>query len=189
MSCVQQFRSFSKLLRHDIKEGKTKYVENVVQKANEVKGSDIYRELKRLRVGASFRKKAIQTLPQLCNEQGEEAGDAYERDSIWSRHCAKMEAGVRTTTKRLLMRSRRNATYRWNASDEHRRHLHEVPTLQELEGCFRRVRMNKAPGADRLRSDLCHLASTEMARKFHPLLTKMFWRREEPIQMKGGILV
>lgn len=187
--CLGAFRHLSKRLREGIKEDKAIYIETLVSEANNAKSTDIYKKLKQLRVGASFRKKAVQALPQLRDEQGEMAGDAFERDAIWSRHCARMEAGVRTTTHRLLLRARRKAVDRWDEGDYLDRHLQEAPTLQELEGCFRRVKMHKAPGADSLRSDLCHLAPTEMAKQCFSLLLKVFWKREEPVQMKGGVLI
>lgn len=113
------FRHLSRQLRMAIQKDKALYIEKVTTDANCATGANIYKELKKLRVGSSFRKKAIQTLPQLCDEEGNVAGDAHARDAIWSRHCARMEAGVRTTTKRLLLRARRNAAGRWNESAQH----------------------------------------------------------------------
>ena len=186
---VWAFRRLSRQLRVAIQKDKAKFIDKVTTEANCATGSNIYKELKKLRVGSSFRKKAIQTIPQLRDEEGKVAGDAAARDQIWSRYCARMEAGVKTTTQRMLLRARKAARARWESSAQQTKHLNSVPTLQELEGCFRRVKMHKAPGADRLRSDLCHLAATEMAAKFFPLMLKMFWRVEEPIQMKGGLLI
>ena len=64
-----------------------------------------------------------------------------------------------------------------------------VPSLNTLEGAFRHVKMHKTGGADHFRSDLCHLAAPELAKKFHPTLVKMCIQKEEPLHMKGGILI
>lgn len=69
------------------------------------------------------------------------------------------------------------------------RTLTEVPTLLALERSFRRIRKAKAPGHDGLRSDLCCLAPVEMSKLYFPVLAKMFFQINEPIQSKGGVMI
>lgn len=99
-----------------------------------------------------------------------------------------MEAGVATNTKRLVKRiqNRTDRTFELISEDQK---LVNAPTLVELEGCFRRIKPRKAAGADGIKSDICSLAPTQLARKFHPVLMKLFLRGEEPAQMKGGLIV
>ena len=147
-----------------------------------------FKALRPLRIGSALRKKGMRALPYLLGPDGKVAEDEDARDRIWSDHCAVMEAGVATTTQRLLKRVQKRTDHNFFQLPDTLR-LEDVPTLVELEGCFRRIKPRKAAGADGFKSDLCRLASSQLARRFHPVLAKMYLRGEEPVQLKGGLLV
>lgn len=100
--------------------------------------------------------------------------------------CARMEAGVFTTSGRLLQRARRDSHQRAKAMGAW--DLNALPSLGQLESAFRRVKKQKSAGNDDLRSDLCSLASASLAKNY-PLLVKIFAQAAEPYQMKGGTLI
>ena len=158
----------------------------MVSNANRASGSDIYRALKPLRIGGKARRYGIPPLPGF-EDNGEPTHDARHSDSVWLRHCSKMEAGVPTCTRRLLQRARRGSIKRQTVLGE--RSLEQVPDLLQLEGAFRRIKKGKAAGTDELRSDICSIAPGALAAKFHSLLQKMYLQLAEPLQCKGGILI
>ena len=179
-------RETSTRLRQSIKQDKADFISAVVRKANQGGMVDLYRELRPLRIGGVQRRRGFPTMPGFQWE-GEMANTAEESEAFWLRHCSNLEAGVQTNTVRLLQRARKHAFCR--QSQEASMELSRIPSLTTLEGAFRHVKMRKSGGADYFRSDLCHLAATELAKKFHPILLKMCVQKEEPIQMKGGILI
>ena len=183
------FRAIARKLRISLGVDKALFLESVVKEAGKYKGADIFRALRPLRIGSALRKRGIRTLPYLINKEGTVAIDEEARDQMWNDHCATMEAGVATSTHRLLQRTRRRTTQAFQTMEQSDLHLDNVHTLVELEGCFRRVKPRKAAGADGFRSDVCAIAAAQLARKFHPVLTKMYLRGEEPLQMKGGLLI
>ena len=185
--CRLHFQVASKLVRKCSADDKAAYVAAIGDEAAVQSNTDIFRSLRKLRVGSSFRKRAITPLPQLNGKDGDAASTWEERDDIWLRHCATMEAGVPTTSQRLIARIQEKSFIR--AASNPQRSIEEVPTLGELEQAFRRIRPRKAPGADCLRSDLCHLAPAALARAYFPLLFKVTLNYNEPLQMKGGVLV
>ncbi len=186
LMCKNFFRVTSTELRKSIKQDKADFVSEVIQRANQGRMNDLYRELRPLRIGGVQRRRGFPTLPGFQWE-GEMANTAEESEAFWLRHCSTLEAGVQTNTLRLLQRSRKNAFNRSNREES--MDLCQIPSLASLEGAFRHVKMRKSGGADHFRSDLCHLAASELAKKFHPVLLKMCVQKEEPLQMKGGILI
>ena len=185
--CLCGFKQQSVTVRKSSANDKALYVASIGDEVAAQSNSDIFRSLRKLRVGSCFRKKAITPLPQLQGCHGDSAGTWEERDDIWLHHCAKMEAGVMTTSHHLISRIQEKSLNR--ASMNPARHIDELPSLTELEQAFRRIRTKKAPGADCLRSDLCSLAPTSLAKAYFPLLSKVLLNYNEPLQMKGGVLV
>lgn len=182
---LHSFRGTSKEIRRLVKQDKANFIDQVVSEANGVQGSDIYKALKPLRIGGLQRRKGIPPLPGFQGPEG--IVDEEQTDDVWLRHCARMEAGVYTTSGRLVQRTRRDAYQR--AKSIGAWDLNALPDLGQLESAFRRVKKQKAPGNDDLRSDLCSLASASLARKYYPLLVKIFAQAAEPYQMKGGTLI
>ena len=180
------FRRSAKELRQSLMQDKTKYIESVVENANKSNMNDLYAQLRPLRIGGAMAKRGLPPLPGF-KRPGEDIADPQGSDQIWMEHCAVLEAGVATTTRRLLQRARKHANHR--LPDGAHLHVDTLPTLSMLEGAFRHVKPRKAGGADDLKSDVCELAAPELATKFYPLLVKIYAQTTEPIQMKGGVLI
>lgn len=183
---VSGFRQVSKQLKAAIKNDKAHFIDQGVGEANGRRGADLYQALKPLRIGGKSRKMGIPPLPGFSAD-GVQPVDPDKSTDLWTQHCANMEAGVLTSTSRLLQRARRGSLER--AAMVGDMDIHVVPSLLELEGAFRRVKKHKAGGVDDFKSDLCSLASGPLARKYHSLLQKIVCQVSEPVQMKGGLLI
>ena len=184
---LAKFRKEAKLVRAGTKADKARFIEMTVDKAQSSQGVDIFKELAPLRIGGKFRKRGPNTLPGFC-VNGEQAMDHIHNEHLWLRHCANMEAGVPTSTSKLLQRARKGAIARLERLEEHFK-LEESPTLVQLEGAFRHIAKGKAGGADGFLSNVCYAAPRELAQKYFPVMMKMMSMIEEPLPMKGGILV
>ena len=184
---LSHFRDKAKELRSSLARDKAGYIDKIVVSAGNCKGADIFRALRPLRIGSAIRKRGIKTLPYLVGADGVAAIDEEARDKMWTDHCAAMEAGHITTTADLLARTRKRTATLFGTCKETLK-IEQVPTIVELESCFRRIKARKAAGVDGFRSDICAIAAPQLAKKYHPLLAKLFLRCEEPIQMKGGLI-
>ena len=153
---VSGFRQVSKQLKAAIKNDKAHFIDQVVGEANGHRGADLYQSLKPLRIGGKSRKMGIPPLPGFSAD-GVQPVDPERSTDLWTLHCANMEAGVLTSTSRLLESARRGSLER--AAMVGDMDIHVVPSLLELEGAFRRVKKRKAGGVEDFKSDLCSLAS------------------------------
>lgn len=185
---LSHFRLTAKKLRLSLAKDKANFLDQVVRDAGNCRGADIFKALRPLRIGSAIKKRGLQALPFLVDQDGVAALDEDARDQVWGTHCATLEAGVATTTRRLLQRTRRRTEAAFELMPANLE-LTQVPSLTELEGCFRRIKPRKAAGTDGIQSDICGLASVQLARKFHPILMKLYLKGEEPIQCKGGRVV
>ena len=183
---VRGFRQVSKQLKAAIKDDKAKFIDSVVSEANCKKGVDLYHALKPLRIGGKCRRMGLPPLPGFSADGGQPL-DPDQSIGLWMQHCSNMEAGVPTTTGKLLQRARKGSLDRAAMAGDV--NLQMIPSLLDLEGAFRRVKKHKAGGVDDFKSDLCSIAAGPLSRKFHPLLQKVVCQVSEPIQMKGGLLI
>lgn len=183
---LQRFRQAAKQIKILVKKDKADFINRVTANADTMRGSDLFRALKPLRIGGLARRRGLTPLPGFSdNVLG--VVDENKTDDLWLKHCARTEAGVFTNSRRLLQRARRNSYHR--AQEIGAWDLHELPTLGHLEDALRRVRKMKTGGNDDLRSDLCCLTAAPLAQKLYPLLLKIFTQASEPYQMKGGTLI
>lgn len=66
--------------------------------------------------------------------------------------------------------------------------LDHIPTLQSLEGKFRRIKRAKASGLDQLPGELFLAAPTAAAKAYFGLTTKVAAFGADPLQWRGGIV-
>ena len=187
LQILQTFRSNAKELKRQVQKDKADWVNGLADDISQGTTVEMYNNLKLLRIGGRFRKRPLQPHPSVHDDNHTVCQGFLERDLVWQKHCARLEAGVPTTTKRLLHRACKGSFGR--AVKFSRRRLQEAPTLQALETCFRRVKPDKAQGNDDLSSTLCTLAAPALAKKFFPLLCKLVFTYQEPLQCKGGTLI
>ena len=180
------FKHHALALRKSVQQDKARFIEDVVKSANRAGTNEIFAALRPLRVGGRSAKQGLPPLPGF-RPHAEDATDPVKSDQIWLSHCATLEAGVSTSTNRLLQRARKRCIERCPTSIQV--DLVEMPTLVTLEGAFRHVKPRKSGGVDDLRSDICRAAAPELAAKFFPLLAKVYVQATEPVQMKGGTLI
>ena len=142
--------------------------------------------LDRLKGSSKYRKRGRQQLPMLLGEDGA-AQSQYERAKIWQKRCAQLEVGYFTTVDQIRQRCRDNSFYM--AQNSPPPTIHDVPTQLELEARLRRIKKGKAPGPDQIRSEVCAIATPEVAKLLFPILMKQTLYLEEPIQARGGVLI
>lgn len=184
---LQCFRKAAGALRQSVKSDKAAYIDSVVDTANAANTQDIHHRLKPLRINSMWRKKPRCPLPLLRDQDEQAVTDVRSIDDLWRDHCARLEAGTITTTKRLLQRTRKKSFQR--AQQQPHSFLEDAPTLTALEAAFRRIKCRKSAGNDQIRSDLCHLKPASLAHCYFPILAKLYFQLMEPIQMKGGTMV
>lgn len=66
--------------------------------------------------------------------------------------------------------------------------LHHVPTLQDLEGKFRKIRRGKASGPDGLPGEAFRAAPVQAAQAYFGLVSKVTIFGADPLQWRGGIV-
>ena len=64
-----------------------------------------------------------------------------------------------------------------------------VPTLRVLTQILSKAKRGKAPGLDGLISEVFRAAPREAARLLHPLLAKSSLQVQQPLALRGGLLV
>jgi hypothetical protein len=148
--------------------------------------STILHTLKPFIGSSNARKKGVQPLPFVLDEDAQPCPDPHSARERWIDFFMQMEAGRRVDDgeQRRL----------W------RQHLHELgvlqldipinelPTLTELEVAMRRTKPGKATGPDHLPAELFHYFPAALARQSFSLLLKTALQGQEPLLHKGGWL-
>ena len=145
----------------------------------------VFATLRRVGVGATFRKRANQPLPAFRRSDGQLTTSAADTAECWRLHCQQLEAGEIMNAQQLLG---------WAEATSHHRNVTEItvdhiPSLMDLEKHLRKMCPGKAPGADQVPSDICHWCPAATARFIFPLLLKETLTCAEPLEWKGGTLV
>ena len=172
-------------LRENLCQDRTNYAQDCAKRCEGQPLHKIFKELRCLRVGGIFRKRAQVPLPLLHHPDGTTASTPSEIDEIWRLHCASLEAGEEITPERLLQSITDDNAHRDIAFIN----PDDIPTLSRLEHHVRRVQRHKAPGCDQLPSMVCNLFPREISRLLYPLLLKQAITLEEALEFKGGLLI
>ena len=106
-------------MRKSAAEDKATYVEGVGDYMNGASNADLFKALRQLRVGSTFRKRSLLPLPHLQDENTGVALSWEDRDERWRQHCSKMEAGIDTNTPDLVDRAINGALKRASAHSVH----------------------------------------------------------------------
>ena len=122
-------------------------------------------------------------LPQVRKLDGSLTQGLHEFEDRWTEHFAVIEAGQVQDVREFIRASlQRQGSQAWPELKS----FWDLPTLQNLELGFQKVKPRRAAGPDRLPAELMKAAPAELAALCYPLLLKMVIRNEEPIQWKGG---
>ena len=175
----------AKELRRNLSQDRSTFATECALRCQDQPIHKVFAELRCLRVGGVFRKRARAPLPYLQHTDGTTAETSSEVAEIWRQHCSLLEAGQEVTTTEL---------YNFVHATEQHRHIDlidpsELPTLSCLEKHTRKVRPGKAPGCDLIPSNLLHHLPVPISRLLYPLLLKQAVTLEESVEYKGGLLV
>ena len=175
----------AKELRRNLSQDRSTFATECALRCQDQPIHKVFAELRCLRVGGVFRKRARAPLPYLQHTDGTTAETSSEVAEIWRQHCSLLEAGQEVTTTEL---------YNFVHVTEQHRHIDlidpsELPTLSCLEKHTRKVRPGKAPGCDLIPSNLLHHLPAPISRLLYPLLLKQAVTLEESVEYKGGLLV
>ena len=183
---VAEQREAAKKMKWQLRKDRDAYVEPVADDIRDAKAIDVHKALDRLKGSSKYRKRGRQQLLMLLGDNGPAQGQA-ERAKIWQTRCAQLEVGYYTTVDQIRQRCRENSFQ--VAQNTLPPTIQEVPTHLELEARLRRIKKGKAPGPDQIRSEVCAIATPEVAKLPFPILMKQTLYLEEPIQARGGILI
>ena len=151
-----------------------------------VSASTILHELKPFIGSSNAKKRGIQPLPFVRDENGLPCADPCEARERWIRFFMQMEAGKRMDA--IEQRSRWIQTLGQIGVEQMDVAIQEVPTLTELEQAMRRTRVGKATGPDQLPAELFHYFPAAVAKQSFSLLLKTALQGHEPLLHKGGWL-
>eukprot|EP00438_Fugacium_kawagutii_P032107 Skav212431 [mRNA] locus=scaffold1479:102244:107277:+ [translate_table: standard] len=146
--------------------------------------------LARLRpfIGPSNPKKIKKkALPMLQSAEGTILTEPQHLLDRWIEFFADMEGGIRMELADYHKQWIRDLA-RFEPAPHERIHPSDLPSLQDLELAFRRVRPGKAVGMDGLPPEVCREYAPELARAYFPLMMKLIAFGQEPSQWKGGRL-
>ena len=183
---VMTQRAMSQKLKKQLRKDRDDYVETIADDIRHANAIDVHKALDKLKGSSKFRKRGRQQLPMLIGEEGE-AQSLQERAKLWQQRCSQLEVGYYTTVEQV--RSRCRATSYQVAKSQPPPTIEDIPSILELEERLRRIKRGKAPGPDQIRSEVCAIATPEVAKLLYPILVKQALLLEEPIQARGGVLI
>ena len=172
-------------IRQGLQGDRTRHLEQLSDECAHQPLHIVYKNLKKIGVGSSLKKKAKKPLPSLRQMDGSLATSELEMAEIWRQHCQTLEAGEVVSTRQLLV---------WALTSSNHRHIDSIttdhiPSLTDLEKHFRKMKTGKATGADMVPSDICHYCPAALSRVVFPLLLKQAMTASEALEYKGGTLV
>ena len=178
----KELRQAAKQFASQLKQDKKEYLTRVATDAARLSVSEIYRALRPL-MPSRKTNGAVKPMPQIRKLDNTLTVSLKELDDRWTEHFSLIEAGQIQDTASLIRECvRRQGTQQWPELEC----FWTLPTLQNLEAAFQKLRPRRAPGPDRIPAELLKAAPAEMARLCYPLLLKLAIRSEEPVQWKGG---
>ena len=177
-------RQLTQDVRAGLQTDRDNYSIAVASRCNALPSQDVFRELRALRVGSVFKKKAKRALPNFLQPSGELTTSAQEVAEVWRQHCASLEAGSPIEALALLQESALNDWHR----DLSHFDLKGVPSLMTLERHVRRMCPGKAAGVDGIPPDVGRFCPQIISRLLFPLALKQGVLCREPLEFKGGLL-
>ena len=184
---LQQLKTASNRLRQMLQVDRQNHVEDLLAQVDQAPPSHLYAQLRRLGIGARFRKGTARALPMMKKEDGTYVESYEESQEEWRKHASALEGGQQITGPDLLQQCvKRQQLQLQHGSAPHAINL---PTRIQVERACRRIKPFKARGPDGLPAGLYHHFPAMMASLLHPLMLKMSCLGTEPLGFKGGRLV
>ena len=181
---VVELRRLKPLLRRSISGDKRDYTHHAATLAASSSSKDTFKKLRVLLGPPKRRIKGARTIPAVKLEDGSIARDLEEAEARWVRHFSSIEAGSPQAPGHIVAECRK----RQDAIDldDYDVEASEILTRTQIEDGLRSSQPGKAPGKDRVPSDLLRLCPSGLSRSLFPIVLKFVMRLQEPIQWKGG---
>ena len=174
--------AFRKALRND----QQQYIRDVARTAAVSTTKDVVRRLRPLLGPPRRKQRGLSPLPALVTENGEYAATPEDADARWLRHFSAAEHGGPITSANMIER----CFHRQKEADleTFAVSVRDIPTLGELESALRASKPGRAAGNDGIPPDILHTYSGQLSEKLYPILLKIAFRLQEPLQFKGGTM-
>ena len=180
-------RETAKELRSELKKAKAAFVETLGKRVSQATPTEIFAELRKVKVGGSFRKRGVTPLPAWAMSDGTIEETPEQRAEVWRERCSDLEAGFESSIE--IMQAKAAERQRIRIQQTPAPSFDELPSVTQIENRLRKIKMNKAGGNDSFRSELCHLAAVPLSKHLHAIAVKFSTHLLEPIQFRGGTLV
>ena len=184
---IHQLYQINRDLKTQLGADKKRHFDQLAIDANAAEPAFVWEKLKRLGIGRIFRRAGRNVLPMLENEEGNLATTIAEAQKIWRSHAEMLEFGKTTPREEVWQKCVKQQIE--SQFDDVSPEFHLIPTILMLEKACRRVQPGKATGFDGIVGELLHAFPEHFAELLHPLTTKIFVRKMEPVSLKGGKLV
>ncbi|CAE7242191.1 unnamed protein product [Symbiodinium sp. CCMP2592] len=181
---VKELQTIKPAFRRTLCQDRKKYLSEVANTACVSSTRDVVAKLRPL-IGPPRRKqKGPAPLPAIRLESGDFAESPHEATARWLRHFSEAEHGGPITPEVLI---RRCQTRQAAANLEDLEvQTSELPSRADLETAMRAAKADRAVGNDILPAELWKVQAPILSRVMYPLLLKIAFRLEEPLQLKGG---
>ena len=174
---LRQHRAQARLLRGQVAADKARVAEHLLQPLSEAHGKQAIKLLKPLRLGKRHQSLGKKAIPMVRLLDGSIADTKQAATTRWRQHFGDLEGGRPVTADQL-----------WERTTQHRPvecpAVEDLPTILELEAQLHRIQSGKAMGPDAIPGEL--KSCRWIAPHIMPLLMKVTWWIDEPVQWKGG---
>ena len=183
-SAVAELRHIRPAFRQSLRRDKGQYLSEVAAQAAVANTKDVVRRLRPLLGPPRRRQRGAASLPAVRLEDGTLATSPEEADARWLRHFSAAEHGGPIDPEALVDRCfSRQKTLDLDAFDVDG---YDLPSQVDLETAFRLAQPGRASGNDGMPPDILHYFPGPVAKIFYPILLKIAFRLQEPLQFKGG---
>ena len=181
---VTELRHIRPAFRQSLRRDKGQYLSEVAAQAAVTQTKDVVRRLRPLLGPPRRKQRGAAPLPAVRLEDGTFATSPEEADARWLRHFSAAEHGGPIDPEELIDRCfRRQRAFDLDAFDVDG---HDLPSQVDLETAFRFAQPGRASGNDGMPPDILHHFPGPVAKLFYPILLKVAFRLQEPLQFKGG---
>ena len=183
---VRELKRVSLQFRKQLRMDRRTFIIGVAEDAKNAKPSEVFAALRPILQPAKKQTLFPKPLPVLQDEEGHVLQTLEEVNARWVRHFSQLEAGretdVSTYMNTMLQRQHDLCKPGEYQSDD-------LPSRIDLERAIRKMSYRKAPCPDRLPNELLKACPSDAAAVLYPVVLKMIFRLEEPLQWKGGQII
>ena len=184
---LPQLQDISQRLRQMLQADRARHINDLLEQVDKAPPHQVFAQLKRLGIGARFRKTTTKALPMMKKNDGTYAGSFEESQEVWRQYAAALEGGSPISGEELLANCA--ARQSQQLGEGHVPLGVHIPTRIQVERACRKLKPFKARGPDGLPAGLFHCYPATTAALLHPLFVKFVCQGAEPIGFKGGRLV